>query len=428
MLKPTLPTLRRFMVLSVGMAAVSVSISPGCGFVSADDWPQFLGADRNGVSSETGLVKSFGSSGPKVLWQADLGVGMSGIAVQGAHAVTMYQDETSQYVACLNTADGQLAWKTVVAPMYENGMGNGPRATPSVTEQSVFALSGEGILVALKRADGKSLWEVNVPKSLGGEPSEYGMSCSPLVVGSAVIVHAGTESAAVAAFDAQSGKLLWKAGSGKAGYSSPVLRTVAGVAQVLAFTASGLTNLDPVSGKELWSFPFPTEYDCNTANPLQTDDNHVLISAGENHGSVLLDIRKDGDKWTVKEEWISAGKDSQLRAEWQTPVLHDGHLYGLDNSGSAGPITNLVCIRLSDRKTVWAKNRFGKSNLVLADGTLWLTTMNGELVTVEASPAGFKETGRATVMETTRQAPSISAGRLYVRDDAKVICFDIRKP
>lgn len=428
MLKPTLPPFRSAMMLSVCIAAVSVSICVGSASVFGDDWPQFLGVDRNGISSETGLLKSFGSSGPKVLWQTDLGVGMSGIAVQGDHALTMYQDDSSQYVACLNTSDGKLVWKTAVAPMYENGMGNGPRATPAVTEQSVFALTGEGILVALKRADGKKLWEVNVPRSLGGEPSEYGMSGSPLVVGSAVIVHAGTESAAVAAFDAQSGKPLWKAGSGKAGYSSPVLRTVAGVAQVLAFTAAGLTSIDPASGKELWTFPFATEYDCNTANPVQTDDNHVLISAGENHGSVLLNVTMSSDKWTVKDEWTSAGKDSQLRAEWQTPVLHDGHLYGLDNSGSAGPITNLVCIRLSDRKTVWAKNRFGKSNLVLADGTLWLTTMNGELVAVEASPTGFKETGRATVMETTRQAPSISAGRLYVRDDAKVICFDIRKP
>lgn len=428
MLKPTLQLFQSAIMLSVCIAAVSVSIPVGSASVSGDDWPQFLGVDRNGISSETGLLKSFGSSGPKVLWQTDLGVGMSGIAVQGDHAWTMYQDDSSQYVACLNTSDGKLVWKTAVAPMYENGMGNGPRATPSVTEQSVFALTGEGILVALKRADGKKLWEVNVPRSLGGEPSEYGMSGSPLVVGSAVIVHAGTESAAVAAFDAQSGKPLWKAGSGKAGYSSPVLRTVAGVAQVLAFTASGLTSLDPASGRELWTFPFATEYDCNTANPVQTDDNHVLISAGENHGSVLLNVTMSSDKWTVKDEWTSAGKDSQLRAEWQTPVLHDGHLYGLDNSGSAGPITNLVCVRLSDRKTVWAKNRFGKSNLVLADGTLWLTTMNGELVTVEASPAGFKETGRATVMETTRQAPSIAAGRLYVRDDAKVICFDIRKP
>ena len=110
----------------------------------------------------------------------------------------------------------------------------------------------------------------------------------------------------------------------------------------------------------------------------------------------------------------------------QTPVVLDGHLYGLDNSGSAGPITNLVCIRLSDRKTVWQKPRFGKSNLILADGRLWITTMKGELVLVEASPDSFRELGRSVVLETTRQAPALSAGRLYVRDDQHVICLDVR--
>ncbi|MFO0976636.1 MAG: PQQ-binding-like beta-propeller repeat protein [Planctomycetaceae bacterium] len=411
------------------MATVGVLAGVSCGVNSyGDDWPQFLGVHRDGVSKETGLVKKFGAKGPAVLWQTDLGVGMSGISVVGSQVFTLYQDETSQYVVCLGVEDGKITWKTAVGSAYENAMGNGPRATPSVSGDNVYALTGEGILVALKRTDGMKLWEVNVPKSLGGEPSEYGMSGSPLVVEKHVIVHAGTESAAVAAFDAATGKLSWKAGSGKAGYSSPVLAELSGVPQVLAFTATGITSVDPASGTEFWSFPFITDYDCNTANPVTTDDGHVLISAGENHGSVLLNIAKSGNKWTVKDEWTSAGKDSQLRAEWQTPVLHDGYLYGLDNSGSAGPITNLVCIRLSDRKTMWQKSRFGKSNLILADGMLWLTTMNGELVCVEAKSDDFFETGRATVMETTRQAPAISNGRLFVRDDVRIICFDVKSP
>jgi len=166
------------------------------------------------------------------------------------------------------------------------------------------------------------------------------------------------------------------------------------------------------------------EYDCNTACPVQVGENELLISAGENHGSVILQVTKSGGGLQVQSVWSSLGKDSQLRAEWQTPVVHEGHLYGLDNSGSAGPITNLVCIRLSDRKTVWQKSRFGKGNLILADGCLWITTMKGELVLVEAAAAGYRELGRATVMETTRQAPSLSGGRLYVRDDQHVICLE----
>lgn len=391
----------------------------------ADDWPQFLGASRDGISTESGLVRGFDESGPRLLWQTELGVGMSGIAVAGGQLLTMEQDDHSQYVTCLKADDGAIVWRTPVAPMYENGMGNGPRATPTVSGQRIYAMTGEGILVALARTDGTKQWEVDVPGSLGGEPSEYGMSCSPLVAGEAVIVHAGTDDAAVAAFDAASGKLLWTAGRGRAGYSSPILRTLSGVPQVLAFTASGLMGVDPASGAELWSFPFATDFDCNTANPVQMDKDHVLISAGENHGSALLRVATTGNTWSVRDVWTSYGKDSQLRAEWQTPVLHEGHLYGLDNSGSAGPITNLVCIRVSDGKTLWKKSRFGKSNLVVADGMLWLTTMDGELVAVEASPDAFRETGRAAVMQTTRQAPAIADGRLYVRDKGGVLCFDL---
>jgi hypothetical protein len=202
---------------------------------------------------------------------------------------------------------------------------------------------------------------------------------------------------------------------------------IAGQNQLVSLTAAGAAGMDPASGEVLWQFPFPTEYDCNTASPVQIDDTSVLISAGENHGSVILSVTGKGTDWTTKEVWSSLGKDSQLRAEWQTPVIHDGHLYGLDNSGSAGPITNLVCIRLKDQKTMWQKPRFGKSNLILADGKLFLTTMGGELVIVAASPSEFQELGRATVLETTRQAPSLADGFLFVRDDHEVLCIDVRE-
>ena len=166
-----------------------------------------------------------------------------------------------------------------------------------------------------------------------------------------------------------------------------------------------------------------------TATPRHLCDwmiSIILISAGENHGSVILAVTADKDGARAKEVWSSLGKDSQLRAEWQTPVMHDGHLYGLDNQGSAGPITSLVCLRLKDHKTVWQKNRFGKSNLILADGKLFLTTMDGEVVIVEASPKEFHELSRATIMETTRQAPALADGHLFVRDDKEVLCIDVK--
>ena len=393
---------------------------------NAGDWAQFLGPDRNGVSAETGLISAWPSAGPKIVWRTPLGVSMSGVAVAKNAAFTMFQDETSQYVVCLNAADGKERWRTPVAPKYENAMGHGPRATPTVTDGQVFAFTGEGILVALKVDDGKQLWTVNVPQLLSGKPNEYGVSCSPLVTGDRVIVHSGTKTAAVAAFGIADGKLAWKVGSGNAGYSSPVLMSTNGETQIVSLTGSRANSIEPGTGKELWSFPFPTEYDCNTASPVRLDDQHVLISAGENHGSVILAVKADKHGATAEEVWSSLGKDSQLRAEWQTPVVHDGHLYGLDNQGGAGPITNLVCMRLKDHKTVWQKNRFGKSNLILADGKLFLTSMAGEVIIVEASPKEFHELSRATIMETTRQAPALADGHLFVRDDKEVVCIDVK--
>ena len=396
------------------------------GLTDASDWPQFLGLNRTGTSAETGLLKSFPATGPKVLWKTPLGTSMSGVAVVGSQALTLFQDDSQQYAVALSTDDGRVLWKTALAPAFENGMGNGPRTTPAVADGRVFVMTGEGLLAGLDAASGKLLWKVDVPQEFGGAAAEYGVSCSPLVVGDLVIVQAGSDSAGAVALQCRTGKPAWKARGGRSGYASPVLMKLAGVSQVVVFDAAGAGGLDPQTGAELWQFPFPTEYDCNTACPIQVGDNQLLISAGENHGAVILQVAAAAGGLNVKEVWSSLGKDSQLRAEWQTPVVLDGHLYGLDNSGSAGPITNLVCIRLSDRKTVWQKPRFGKSNLILADGRLWITTMKGELVLVEASPDSFRELGRSVVLETTRQAPALSAGRLYVRDDQHVICLDVR--
>ncbi|MFM8729511.1 MAG: PQQ-binding-like beta-propeller repeat protein [Planctomycetaceae bacterium] len=395
------------------------------GVAAGGDWPQFLGLNRTGTSAETGLLKTFPSGGPQVVWKTALGTSMSGIAVSGEQAVTMFQDETQQFAVSLSANSGEVLWKTALAPAYENGMGNGPRATPTVSGGRVFAMTGEGLLVGLDAATGKLLWKVNVPQQFGGQAAEYGVSCSPLVAGDLVIVQAGSDSAGAIAVQCATGKLAWPARSGRSGYASPVLVKLAGRLQVVVFDGAGAGGLDPATGAELWQFPFPTEYDCNTACPVQVGENELLISSGENHGSVILQVTKSGGDLQVQPVWSSLGKDSQLRAEWQTPVVHEGHLYGLDNSGSAGPITNLVCIRLSDRKTVWQKSRFGKGNLILADGCLWITTMKGELVLAEAAAAGYRELGRATIMETTRQAPSLSGGRLYVRDDQHVICLGV---
>ena len=263
-------------------------------------------------------------------------------------------------------------------------------------------------------------------EDLAGEVAEYGMASSPLVVGKLVVVIAGAPNAAVVAYDTKTGKLAWKAGDGAAGYSSPALLEVGGRKQVVAPTGTDIFGLAADQGTVLWKYPFETNYNCNIATPLSVN-GQVFISAGENHGSVLLALKPKADAFDAKEVWSSLGTKSVLRNEWQTSILHEGHLYGFDNVGAAGPVTHLTCINAETGARAWQKLRFGKGNMIAADGKLFATTMNGELVMISLNPASYEELGRSTVLGSTRQAPALANGLLYLRDDKEVVCLDIRQ-
>jgi outer membrane protein assembly factor BamB len=204
------------------------------------------------------------------------------------------------------------------------------------------------------------------------------------------------------------------------------LLDLAGRKQVVVFAGSEALGVDPATGDVLWTYPFETNFECNIITPI-TIDGRLFLSAGENHGSVLLSLEPKGKAYEVAEAWSSLGVKSVLRSEWQTPVLHEGYLYGMDNVGGAGPITHLTCIDAATGERAWQQLRFGKGNFILADGKLFISTMKGELVIVEANPKKFVELARATVLESTRQAPALANGLLYLRDDSEIVCIDVRK-
>jgi outer membrane protein assembly factor BamB len=410
---------------SAAVACLSLALLVANAAAQSGDWPQFLGPSRTGISPATGLLDHWPESSPKEVWRAKGGVGMSGLAVTGGRAVTLIQKDGQQWLACYDAKTGQEQWQTPLAPEYKNPQGDGPRATPTIVGDRVLAFTGQGILVATNLSDGKIAWSHNVVTDLKGKVADYGMASSPLVVGDLVIVTAGAPQACVAAYRITSGEKAWAAGNDATGYSSPALLNVAGKPQVVVFTGSSALGLVPETGKILWRYPYETDYDCNIAMPVAVD-GHVLISSGENHGSVLLKLLPQGDEFTVEEIWKSNGPGSVLRSEWQTPILLDGHLYGLDNVGSAGPVTHLTCIKASTGERVWQQPRFGKSNLIAADGKLLFSTMAGEIVMVRATPGGFQELGRKQVLGATRQAPALAGGLLYVRDDKEIVCLDVR--
>ena len=392
---------------------------------AATDWPQFLGPNRNGISSETGLIDAWPAGGVKEVWRASGGVGMSGLAIQGGRLVTLVQNDGQQWLIALDAKTGQPQWKTALAPEYKDRQGDGPRATPTIAGDAVFAFTGEGTLAAANLSDGKIRWSHNVVKQLNGKVADYGMASSPLVVGDFVIVTAGAPKACVAAYRTAIGERAWTAGDDATGYSSPAMLEVGGRRQLVVFTGSSAIGIEPKDGTVLWRYPYETDYDCNIATPVAVNGN-VLISAGENHGSVLLKLTPQGDKFDVSEVWKSDGPRSALRSEWQTPILQGGQLYGLDNIGSAGPVTHLTCLDAATGKPLWQQPRFGKSNLIAADGKLIFSTMAGELVLVRESAKAYEEIGRQTILGPTRQAPALADGRVYLRDDKEIVCLDLR--
>lgn len=410
------------------LLAGSASVAPPAvnGQVAAGEWQQFLGPQRNGISAETKLIETWTAGGPKDVWRAKGGVGMSGLSISRGRLVTLVQKESKQRLVALQAQTGEPIWETPLAPEYRNPMGDGPRATPTIAGEQVFAFTGEGILAAVNFADGAVQWSHNLVAELNGKPAEYGMACSPLVVGSLVIVTVGAPQATVVAVDAASGNRVWAAGDDPIGYSSPALLEAGGRQQVVVCSGSSVLGLAPDTGAVLWRYPYVTEYYCNIAVPLAIE-GRVFVSSGENHGSVLLDLKPAGKTFDVQPIWSSLGVSSVLRNEWQTSVVLDGHLYGFDNIGSAGPVTHLTCVKADTGQRVWQRPRFGKGNLIAADGKLWLSTMEGELVVVRATPQGYEEIGRRAVVGPTRQAPSLAAGLLYLRDDQEIVCLDVRQ-
>lgn len=398
--------------------------------LGAADWPQFLGPNRNGASAETGLLTTWPAEGPKVLWKVDGGVGYSGIAVAGGKAYTMANRGDDELTLALDTASGKELWKTRTGPAYQNDQGSGPRSTPTVEGKRVYVQSASGPLVCLDSENGKILWQHDLLKEFGGKNIEWGLSASPAIAGDLVLAEPGATGAGVAAFSKESGKLAWKTGDDKASYASPVLINAGGKSQAVFFTATGLLAVQPDSGKEIWRVNWHTDYDCNIATPLVIGDQ-LFVSSGEKVGCALLKVG------TAKPTavWESKGAGSVMITYWANAVVHDKHLYGL--AGEYNVNMDLRCVNLADGKQAWTQPKFGKANVTLADGHLFITTTYkvpsganwaGDLVLVSATSKGFEEKSRVKKLLSNDRfatAPTIADKKLYLRDSKSIFCLDI---
>ena len=392
---------------------------------TAADWPQHLGPLRTGHSVEKDLIKAWPTDGLKVIWQVSGGVGMSGVAVQNSTLVTLIQKGGKQYAIALDAKTGKTKWKTAVAPQYNNAMGNGPRAFPAINSGRAFVFTGQGILAAVDLKTGTLIWKQDTIKEFKGKVADYGMAASPLIIGNLVTIITGhANGMAIAAYDVSSGKLQWQANfPDSIGYSCPAFLELAGEKQLVIFTGTHLRGLSTL-GDPLWKYEYITPYDCNIVTP-QLVDGDLFISSGEDHGAVRLKVTKSGTGYTIGEVWASQGRTSIMRNEWQTSIFSKGYLFGFDNIGGAGPITNLHCIDAKTGEISWKMPRFGKGNAIAADGKLFISMMDGNLIIANLNQKQYQELGREKITRGTRQAPTLSDGTLYLRDDESIYAIDV---
>ncbi len=380
------------------------------------DWPQFRGVNRDGVSAETGLPRSFPAEGPRVVWKRAIGEGFSGISVVGDRLYTMDSDGTTEYVLALEAGSGKEVWRVPAGPELIDSMGNGPRTTPTLDGGTLYALGSHGRLLALKAADGAKIWEVDFQQAFGAKRPTWGYAGSPLIDGDLLILEVGgKESRGVVAFEKATGKVRWGALDGDAAYSSPVVMTIGGIKQyVVPRRADSQTVAFRPDGSVLWTHPGPFSV---IASALFIPPDKVYVSGGDDAGAVLMRIKTEGGKATVEELW----KTRTMKNHFNNAVLVGDHLYGFDNA-------TFKCLSVATGEPAWAARGLGKGSLLAADGNLLIVLSDqGTLVLVEATPGAYTELARFQAMEGKAwTAPTLANGRLYLRDHDEIMALDMK--
>lgn len=385
---------------------------------SGGEWPQFLGPRRNGISSETGLVKSWTASGPKVLWRTPLGDGYSSVVVSQGRVYTLFSKGDDELVICLDANNGKEIWRLRSDSTFKDTNGNGPRSTPAIYGDVVYALGARGKLLALNAKNGKALWRHDLKKEFNSVgPSDGGYASSPLVEGDMLLIEAGGAGGnAFVAFNKKSGQLIWKAESDSAGFSSPVAYTINGRRQIIFFSGDGAVAVAPENGKTLWRLPWKTSYNVNAALPLFVPPDKVFISSGYETGATLLRLKDENGSMTFEEIW----KNKSMQNIFPTSILQGNYLYGFDRG-------TLKCLEINTAEEKWKQRGFGVGSLIYADGHLIVLSDKGKLVLIEATPNEYKEKASAEILEgRCISAPALANGRLYLRNTKELVCLNLK--
>ena len=393
--------------------------------VVAGDWPQWRGPNRDDNSTETGLLKTWPKDGPKLVWMnKDVGLGYSGYSIVGDTLYTMGSRDAVEFVIAVNVKNGKEKWSAEAGPLLTNGWGDGPRSTPTVSGDRVYAMSGKGHLTCLNAADGKQIWKATM-EEIGGKVPGWGYTESVLVDGDLVICTPGGAQGTIAAFNKNTGKIVWQSTewTDPAQYSSVIAIDHNGARQLIQLTMQSVGAVNAKDGSLLWKVPFPGKT-AVIPTPI-FHDGHVFVAAGYGVGAKLIKIGEGN-----KAEDLNPEPNPNMINHHGGVVLVNGNLYGYSDKGG------WTCLDFKTGTVKWQENAALKKGAIhYADGKLYLLEENtGTIALIDASPDGWKEHSRFTLTPQTTQRnpkgkvwthPVVANGKLFLRDQELLFCFDV---
>jgi len=400
--------------------------TPGAVFVDlrstgVDDCPAFRGRHRDGVVHGLQLNPDWEQHPPRIAWQQPIGIGWSSFAISGGFAVTQEQRGRDEAVVCYELATGRECWEHRDRARFHEMMGgDGPRATPTLDEGDVYSLGATGILNRLEGSTGSLVWSTNIVDEANAPTSLFGMTGSPLIVQDLVIVNPGGPAASLVAYQKQTGKRIWAAGSSPTAYASPQWAHLGNQDQVLTFNADGLFAHAVTDGSLLWSHPWvtPPEFN-NVCQPVLWRDSAgaetIFLTSGYGKGCVLLEITTQGTKFVATPRW----QNTNMKVKFSSVVERDGYVYGLDEN-------ILVCLDLRSGKRMWKGGRYGYGQVSRIDEFLLILTDEGEVVLCDATPDRHRERARWPVLNgRTWNHPAIAGDTLLIRNDRTAACLKL---
>ena len=424
-----------------GIAALAAPLAVAAAALAATPagWPGWRGPNRDGLSTETGLLRAWPATGPALAWKASgLGTGFSSVSVADGRVFTMgdVDGASTQHVIALSAADGKRLWSAKVGPPWQDQYA-GPRGTPTVDGDMVYALGTAGDLVALEAATGKERWRKSLPGDFGGKMmSMWTWSESPLVDGDRVVVTPGGSGALLVALDKRTGKEIWRTAAGDLGpkgkdgaaYSSIVISNGGGVKQYVQLTGKGVVGVRASDGKLLWNYNRVANDVANIPTPVVKGD-FVFTSTGYQTGSALLKLAPAAGGVSATEVYFLDGKTFQNHHGGM--VLVGDHIYAGHGHNRGNPIA----IEMATGKVAWggAEQKAagtGSAAVAYADGSLYFRYQNGTMALIEATPTGYVEKGTFAIPGATAPSwphPVITGGRLYIREQDALLVYDVKK-